>query len=93
MIRVILESPLGSRVDGTRASPEEFKRNQEYALECMRDSLARGEAPFASHVLYPLVLNDATPAERKQGMQAGFAWGDCAELVAVYVDFGITPGV
>lgn len=93
MIRTIIESPLGSRPDGTRASPEEFKRNQEYALRCMRHSLSLGEAPFASHVLYPLVLEDATPDERRQGMWAGFAWGERAEQVAVYLDYEITPGM
>ncbi len=92
-LRTIIESPLGSRPDGTRASPEEFKRNQEYALRCMRHSFSIGEAPFASHVLYPLVLEDATPDERRQGMQAGFAWGEVAQQVAVYVDYDVTPGM
>jgi hypothetical protein len=66
--------------------------------------LRRGEAPYGSHLLYPQVLDDATPEERKQGMEAGFAWADAAEiagrkdlvhesLVAVYVDRGVTDGM
>lgn len=92
-VRTIIESPLGSRPDGSRCSPEEFARNRRYALRCMRDSFDRGEAPFGSHVLYPLLLDDATPAEREQGMLAGFSWGAVAQRVAVYTDHGITPGM
>lgn len=106
---VIIESPLGSRVDGTKldlSSPEglaEFERNQAYARRAMLDSLRRGEAPFASHVLYPLVLSDAKPEERKLGMAAGFAWaevlttetdpGNRRPWRVVYVDYGTTPGM
>lgn len=104
---VIIESPLGTKPDGTRCSPEEFAKNQEYALACMLDSLRRSEAPFASHVLYPLVLKDALPEERALGMNAGFAWGQAAAdsegthneyntqhaMCAVYTDRGVTSGM
>jgi hypothetical protein len=55
----------------------------------------RGEAPFASHLFYdqPGLLNDLIPQERDLGMQAGFAWGSKAELVAIYTDKGISPGM
>ena len=42
MRRVIIESPYAGFV----------KRNEDYARECLRDSLMRGEAPIASHLLY-----------------------------------------
>lgn len=78
---VIIESPLGTKPDGSRCVAEEMAENQRYARACMLDSLKRGEAPFASHVLYPLVLDDANGEERKLGMEAGFAWGMAAALV------------
>jgi hypothetical protein len=104
---VIIESPLGRRVDGTPCTPQELAENAVYARACMADSLRRGdEAPYGSHLLYPQVLDDATPAERRLGMEAGFAWGEAAAIVdnkretveprafvAVYVDRGITPGM
>lgn len=101
---VIIESPLGRRVDGTPCTPQELAENLVYARACMADSLRRGdEAPLGSHLLYPQVLDDATPAERRLGMEAGFAWGAAAAIahdkseimafVAVYVDRGITPGM
>lgn len=95
MIRVIIESPLGSRVDGSRIDPasEEFAQNLAYARRCLLDSLRRNEAPYASHLLYPQCLDDATHEERELGIRAGFAWGLHADLVAVYTDRGITLGM
>jgi len=54
----------------------------------MRDCLIRGEAPFASHLLYTQdgVFDDTNENERKKGIQAGFAWGSKADLTAVYID-------
>lgn len=110
---VIIESPLGSREDGSKldlnklGDQAEYRRNETYARRALLDSLRRGEAPFASHILYPLVLRDADPEERRMGMQAGFAWGEAVTMLdeidgstsverprrVVYVDYGITPGM
>lgn len=69
--------------------------NERYARACMADSLSRGEAPFASHLLYtqPGVLDDNVSAERQLGMRAGFAWGVHADVVAVYTDLGLSGGM
>lgn len=69
--------------------------NVRYARRCVRDSLMRGEAPIASHLLYtqPGILRDWIDAERAHGIQAGLAWSDKAALVAVYTDRGITSGM
>lgn len=80
---VIIESPYAGDVE----------ENVEYAKRCVKDSLDRGEAPFASHLLYTQVLDDTKPEERKLGMEAGFAIGAKADLVAVYVDRGMSPGM
>lgn len=81
--RVVIESPFSGDVEA----------NTVYARECLRDSIRRGEAPLASHLLYTQVLDDTVPEERKQGMEAGWTWNVCAELVAVYTDRGITRGM
>lgn len=91
--RVVIESPFGKRVDGSRCSPTEMARNVRYLKRCLADSLSRDEAPFASHALYPQVLDDATPEQREQGMAAGLAWGAVGEAVAVYIDHGETEGM
>jgi len=82
--RVIIESPYGGDVE----------RNVRYARACMADCLSRGEAPFASHLVYtqPGVLDDTVPAERELGIQAGFAWRAGARTV-VYTDLGVSAGM
>jgi hypothetical protein len=57
--------------------------------------LRRGEAPFASHLLYaqPGVLRDGVKLERELGISAGLIWGACAEATVVYTDRGISKGM
>ena len=82
---VILESPYAGDVEA----------NVAYARRCLRDSLARGEAPIASHLLYtqPGVLDDTDPAQRACGIDAGLAWLAVARRSVAYVDRGISPGM
>jgi hypothetical protein len=83
--RVILESPYAGDVES----------NVEYARRALRDSLLRGEAPIASHLLYtqPGVLDDSVFREREQGINAGLAWGAVADATVVYADRGISRGM
>jgi len=83
MRRVILESPYAGDV----------LRNLAYARACMLDSLGKGEAPMASHLLYTQVLDDSDPAERGQGIAAGLAWGAVADATVVYLDRGVSSGM
>ena len=53
----------------------------------------RGEAPFASHLLYTQMLDDLVPEEREMGIEAGLAIGKFAALTAVYIDRGISNGM
>lgn len=66
-----------------------------YLRACIRDSLMRGEAPFASHAIYtqPGVLDDLIPHERLFGIHAGFAWRRFASCTALYVDLGLSQGM
>ena len=86
-MRTIIESPYGSK------DPNIVQRNLRYLRRCLKDSLVKGEAPFASHMIYTQVLDDNKPDERKTGIEAGMAWGEVAELVAVYTDYGVTDGM
>lgn len=82
---VIVESPYAGDV----------VRNVAYARACLRDSLRRGEAPLASHLLYtqPGVLDDDKLDERAQGIAAGLEWGTAGDMTAVYTDLGISRGM
>lgn len=85
MRRVIIESPYAGDV----------ARNEQYARAAMKDCLDRGEAPYASHLLYtqPGVLDDTNQDQRMLGIEAGLAWGDVADAVVVYTDLGISKGM
>jgi hypothetical protein len=83
MKRVIVESPLAG----------DFKRNRRYARLCLLDCLRRGEAPYASHLLYPQMLDDEIQEERDLGIQAGLAWGEAGEIRVVYTDLGTSRGM
>jgi len=80
---VIIESPYGGDIE----------RNTEYARVCLLDSLRRGEAPIASHLLHTQVLDDMRPDERELGIEAGLAWYRVAEKCVVYGDHGISRGM
>ena len=82
---VIVESPYAG----------DIAANVAYARACLADCLARGEAPFACHLLYtqPGVLRDEVPAERRLGMDAGWAWYRAADACVVYTDRGVSPGM
>jgi len=85
--RVIIESPFGG--------DDKWKRwmNLGYACEALRDSINRGEAPFASHLLYPQVLADDVPADRAVGIRLGLAWAKDADYVVFYLDRGWSAGM
>lgn len=85
MKKVLVESPFAG----------DIKKNTAYARACLHDCLTRGEAPFASHLLYtqPGVLNDDVPGERALGIEAGLTWGRKADMTAVYIDLGISNGM
>ncbi len=91
---VIIESPYAGTVELHVA----------YARAALRDSLSRGEAPIAPHLLYPQILDDNDPAQRAHGIAAGLAWRKaCVDqpapfhpvpaLPAFYVDLGWSSGM
>ena len=82
---VIIESPYAG----------EIVRNITYARRAVRDSLMRGEAPSASHLLYtqPDILDDNIPEERRLGIEAGLAWRSVSEASIIYADYGISTGM
>lgn len=86
---VIVESPYKAN------DYHELELNMAYARSALRDCLLRGEAPYASHLLYTQdgVLNDEIPEERTLGIDAGLEWGKHAKATVVYVDRGISTGM
>lgn len=89
MLKVLVESPFKGK------DKDEEARNVRYARACLHDCFKRGEAPFASHLLYtqPGVLDDDITDQRTLGINAGLLWGEGAEKTVVYEDLGISTGM
>jgi len=85
MKTVAIESPYAGDVE----------YNEKYGRACMADCLKRGEAPYASHLLYtqPGVLDDTIPEERTLGMEVGKAIEKLLDATIVYTDLGISSGM
>jgi hypothetical protein len=89
LILAVIESPYAAdTLEGVEA-------NLTYARRAMKDSLARGEAPIASHLLYtqPGILDDKIEHERNLGINAGLVWARHAKLAAFYIDLGWSRGM
>lgn len=86
---VLIESPLAA------ADIEGWVRNKKFARACLRECLGKGEAPYASHLLYAQegLLNDDIAEERALGIHAGLVWGKFAAKTVVYTDLGISSGM
>jgi hypothetical protein len=88
---VIVESPYWSE------DPLVRERNLRYARVAMADCFARGEAPFASHLIYPQIFPDddetRAPGARERGITAGLEWARRADETVVYLDLGRSRGM
>ena len=84
---VMIESPYKN------SNKEDLDKFVKYARRCMLDSLFRGEAPFAGHLLYTQILADTRPDERSIGISCDMSWLKVSDLVAVYTDYGVSKGM
>jgi hypothetical protein len=80
---VVIESPYAG----------DIPRNVAYAQRCLRDCIARGELPFASHLLYTQCLNDLEIKDRERGIELNLEMIARCDYVVVYGDLGLSPGM
>jgi hypothetical protein len=74
----------------------ELRRNIRYARACVRDSILKGEIPFASHLFYTQsgILDDNIREEREMGIKAGKGIIEkLGAVTVVYTDLGISTGM
>ena len=71
--------------------PALMTRYLNYSKKCIKDSFNRTEAPFLSHILYSGSLNFKVQNEKEIGFVSHASWLVVADLIAVYIDYGITP--
>jgi hypothetical protein len=79
---ILIESPYAGNPDALR-----------YLSCCLLDSILRGEAPIASHALYPLALPEHVDAYdgktgREIGLECRDALADVANGCVCYTDLG-----
>jgi hypothetical protein len=80
---VLIETPYSDK--GTEAI--------RYLACCLLDSIDRGEAPLASHALYPLALPEHVPGGREVGLACRDALAALTRYVVAYLDLGVTEGM
>lgn len=80
---VVMESPYTG----------DIPTNLTYARRCLRDCIARGELPFASHLLYTQVLNDAELKDRELGISLNLEMIVRCDYLVVYIDHGQSTGM
>ena len=49
----------------------DIEANVKFAIRCCRAAIQQGHTPIAVHLLYPQILDDRNPAERKKGLELG----------------------
>jgi hypothetical protein len=95
---VAIESPFKpsadeiKKYDGRFSEAELLRQNLIYARLALKNSMNRGEAPFASHLLYTQVW-DETPELRDAGIKAGLELYTRVDGIALYVDLGRSAGM
>ena len=70
----------------------DYKRNQKFARKALRYAILHNTIPLAPHLLYPQVLDDNNPRERKLGLRLGLALIPLCDEVWVMGDT-ITEGM
>lgn len=92
---VIVESPFMGKPGVTGNGPGTTAFNLKYARAAIRDCILRGEAPFASHLLYTQegVLRDEIHEERELGMGLGWHVMRRSNYIVVYTDLGFSSGM
>lgn len=88
MIPAVIESPFAGCTPINRA----------YLNAAIRDSLGRGETPYASHQMLTTALDDTDAAQREQGLAAGRAMTRALLSIpgarhVFYIDLGFSRGM
>lgn len=98
MLLVSIESPFKpsdadvAKYEGRYSRAELLRQNLVYARFALLNSLKRGEAPFASHLLYTQVWAENKEL-REAGIKAGVEYHHRTDMVALYVDLGVSGGM
>ncbi len=68
-------------------------RNVAVAKRLCRKLIDAGQAPFATHLLYPRFLDDGNPSERELGIACGLTFMAVCDEVWLYSVDGLSSGM
>lgn len=86
---VVVESPCAAN------NSDAWRRNRLYCEAAIMHQVTKGNAPYASHWVYAFtdLLDDDDFAARAVGMNTQKMYISRANMLCVYTDFDITPGM
>lgn len=70
-----------------------IEQNEEAAVRYSRFAIEQGCIPLASHLLYPRILDDRDPEQRKLGLFFGQVWLDIAREIWIFSDGSLSKGM
>lgn len=76
-----------------RGTPEEMKRNFDYAVELTKEVLIAGYYPITPHLYITACLDDTKPDERMVGTGAALALLERCDAVMIGKRYGISEGM
>lgn len=69
------------------------KKYKWYMSLCIKDCFDRGESPFSADSFYHQFLDAKVLTQRTKAISAGLEWARYADVVAFYIDFGISEAM
>ena len=75
--------------DKKRTIPE----NEAAAIRYSQFAIEQGCIPLASHLLYPRILDDDDPKQRRMGLFFGKVWLDIAREIWIFSDGTLSAGM
>ena len=75
--------------DEKRTVPE----NEAAAIRYSQFAIEQGCIPLASHLLYPRILDDDDPKQRRMGLFFGKVWLDIAREIWIFSDGTLSAGM
>ncbi len=69
------------------------EQNEAAAVRYSQFAIEQGCIPLASHLLYPRILDDTDPKQRKMGLFFGKVWLDIAREIWIFSDGTLSKGM
>jgi len=69
------------------------KKRQWYTQLCIQDCFDRDESPFSADGFYSRYVDQDVMTQRAKSISAGLEWARYADIIAFYIDYGISASM